>query len=143
MNGGYCGIVVFKGIFFTNGGVWKTIGCSLAIWCNIGVCEITDMLLMLSIVGGVVLLEITVSYGICVEELCAITAVEEIGSSVVGLHNSFVGAVVIVGSSCCDAPPVTGVRSGVITGSNDIIYLMGLVGIPPAPPMSLDAIFEC
>lgn len=34
-------------------------------------------------------------------------------------------------------------KMGAIAGSNDIIGPMGLVGVPPVPPVSLDAIFKC
>ncbi|CAH1412426.1 unnamed protein product [Lactuca virosa] len=100
--------------------------CSPTIWYNGGVYEKTGMPLTLSTVGGVVLIEITVSCGVCMEVLCVITAAEEIGPSAVGLHISFVGAVVIVEPPCCDASPVTGVRTGAITGSSYIISLLSL-----------------
>lgn len=158
MNECCCGIVVLKGMFFTNGGVWKAIFCSLTIWFsggvwkNVGcsptilysgdVYKMTGMPLMLSSIGCAILLEITVSCGVCMEAFCAIMVVKKSGPSAVGLHNLFVRAVVIVESPGCDASSVTDVRTGVIIGSNDIIGLKRHVGVPPIPPVTSDAIFE-
>ncbi|CAI9269094.1 unnamed protein product [Lactuca saligna] len=65
-------------------------------------CEITDMSLTLSTVIDIVLLEITISCGVCMEALCVIMAAEDVGPLAVGPYNSFVGAVVIVKLPCCD-----------------------------------------
>ncbi|CAI9286173.1 unnamed protein product [Lactuca saligna] len=108
-------------MFVTNGGVWKTIGCSLTIWCRGGVCEITKMLVTLSTFSGVVLLETTVSCGVCVEALYAIRAAEDISPSAVGLHNSIVGEMVIIEPPCCDAS--LGGDSGRI-GNRQILQLI-------------------
>ncbi|CAH1431105.1 unnamed protein product [Lactuca virosa] len=104
--------MVLKGMFVTNGdvwkaivcsltiwfsgGVWKTASCSPAIWYSSGVCEKTGIPLTSSTICGVMLLKINVSCLVCTEVLCAITAAEETGPSTVDLHNSFVGAVVII-----------------------------------------------
>ncbi|CAH1447137.1 unnamed protein product [Lactuca virosa] len=130
-------------MFVTNGDVWKTVVCSLVIWFSGGACGITSTPLMLSTVGGVVLLEIVVSFWVCAEAFYVNTAEEDVGPSAIDLHNSLIGALVIVEPSCCGVSLVTGVKMGVVIGSNDIIGLMGLVGVPLAPPVSPDAIFRC
>lgn len=74
---------------------------------------------------------------------CVNMAVEDVGPLAIGLYNSLIGELVIVEPSFCGISPVTGVKMGAIIGSNDIIGLMGLIGVPPAPPVSLDAISRC
>lgn len=95
-----------------------------------------------STIGGGVMIDITVNCGVCIWVLCVITVAEEAVPSTVNLCNLFVGAVVTVEPLCCDASSVSGVRSREITGSNDIICLMGVVGVPPVPPVSPDAILQ-
>ncbi|CAH1440523.1 unnamed protein product [Lactuca virosa] len=143
MNGGCCRIVVLKGMFVTNGGVWKAIFCSLTVYFSGSVCEKTNMPMSLSTVGGVVLPEITANCCAFMEALCSNAVAEDVGPSTVSLRDSFIGSVVIVETPFCDVSLVTGVRMGAVTGSNDIIVLIGLVGDPPVPPVSPDAIFKC
>lgn len=64
-NGRCCGIVVLKGMFVTNGGVWKAFDFSLATLFSGGVCEIVGMLMTLSTIGGAVQPGITISYSVC------------------------------------------------------------------------------
>ncbi|CAH1425440.1 unnamed protein product [Lactuca virosa] len=130
-------------MFVTNDDVWKTIVCSLVIWFSGGACEITDTPLTLTIVIDAVLLDIVVTCWVCAETFCVNTTADNVGPLVIGLHNPLIGAIVIVEPSCCGVLPVTGVKMGAIIGSNDIIGLMGLVDVLPAPPVSPDAIFRC
>ena len=101
-NGGvWKAIVCYLTIWFSDG-VWKVIVCSITIWFSGDVCEIIDMPLTLCTVVDMVLLEITISCGVCMEALCAIMAAEDVGPSAVSPCNSFVGVVVIVKLPCCD-----------------------------------------
>ncbi|CAH1441054.1 unnamed protein product [Lactuca virosa] len=143
INGGVRKAIVCYLTIWFSGGVWKAIVCSITIWFSGDVCEITDMPLTLSTVVDIVMLEITISCGVCMEALCVIMVAAHVGPSAVGPYNSFVGVVVIVKLPCCDVSPVTGVRIEAITGSNNIIGLMGLVGVPRVPSVLSDAIFEC
>ncbi|CAH1433349.1 unnamed protein product [Lactuca virosa] len=73
-------------------GVWKTTGCPPAIWFSGGGCEKVDVALTSSTIGGVVLLDITVNWGICIGVLCADTAAEEVFPPMAGCCGSLVGA---------------------------------------------------
>lgn len=134
---------MFKGMFVTNGDVLKTVVYSLFIWFSGGACWRSNMPQTLSTIGGVVLLEIVVKFWVCAEAFCVNMATEDIDPSTVCLRNSHSGAVVMVEPSCCSVSPISSAKMGVVIGFNDIIDLIGLVGVPLAPSVSPVVILWC
>lgn len=100
------------------------------------------MALASSIVGGIILLGITASWGACIRVLCVDTAAEEGCPSSTGCSCPVVGAIVTVELPSFDASSVIIMGFGAVVCSSDIIGLMGLAGVPPVLPVSSDAIFH-
>lgn len=91
------------------------------------------MALTSSTVGGVVLLDVTVNWGVTIGVLCVDTTAEEVYPPTVACCGAIVGAVVTIKAPFCGASPAITMRIGVVACSNDIINLMGLVGVPLVP----------
>ncbi|CAH1428717.1 unnamed protein product [Lactuca virosa] len=91
-----------------SGGVWKTISSLHVIWFSGGGYQKVDVALKSSIVGGVILLDITVSWGVCIRVLCVDMTAEEVCPPTASRCGSVVGAVVTVEPPCCDVSPVMG-----------------------------------
>lgn len=63
--------------------------------------------LALSIVGGVVLLDIVVSCWLCGGSFCVNAVAEDVKPLVAGLHSLLIETLVIVKPPCCGASPIT------------------------------------
>ncbi|CAH1413481.1 unnamed protein product [Lactuca virosa] len=120
----------------------KTIGYVPAIWFG-GCCwKKLSVALMSSTIGGVVLLDISVSWGACIGVLCVDTAAEEVCPPSTDGCGPIVGATVIFEPPTCDVSPVITVGIGLVVCSSDIIGLIGLVDAPPVPLVSSDSNFH-